>query len=197
MARAVRLFIAVNFPAPVREALYAAAAPLRASVAAGSISWVRADALHLTLKFLGAPTATGLDQLQQAVTDVAGRSRSLTLRLSGVGGFPNLRRPRTLWIGVTQDSKLELLQHDVESACAALGYDVGGQPFRPHVTLGRIRRPLAREDGHELARAAQRITFTASVEVGTVDLVSSLLTPSGPRYALLHAASLAAVAEAR
>lgn len=192
----MRLFIAVNFPPPVRDALYAATAPLRSSVTPGAVTWVRGDALHLTLKFLGAPTSRGLDELQRTVADVAARGRPLTLHFAGVGAFPNLRRPRSVWAGLSHDGKLELLQHDIESACAMLGYDVEGRPFRPHVTLGRIKRPLSREDSFALTRAAQRVEHSASVDVASVDLVSSVLTPAGPRYAILYAAPLGAPARA-
>ena len=62
--------------------------------------------------------------------------------LQGIGAFPNFRRARVVWIGVEQEPRLELLHHDLELACEQEGFEVEGRPFRPHITLARVRVPL-------------------------------------------------------
>jgi 2'-5' RNA ligase len=112
------------------------------------------------------------------------------MSLGGFGAFPNFRRARVLWLGVEGDARLELLHHDVELACEAAGVPVEGRPFRPHVTLGRIRSPIAVERARALARAARGVPFSATQHVAAITLFDSVLAPAGARYRRLHAAPL-------
>jgi 2'-5' RNA ligase len=121
---------------------------------------------------------------------IAARHWPVPIRLGGVGAFPNLRRPRIIWVGIAPAPKLELLQHDVEEGCAALGVEVEGKPFRPHLTIGRLRGTEDREAVRELARAARSIRFRADALVSSLDLVHSTLTSDGPRYVRLAEAPL-------
>jgi 2'-5' RNA ligase len=96
-----------------------------------------------------------------------------------------------IWAGVAAEPRLELLHHDIEAACAELGYDVEGRPFRPHLTLGRARggvEPAAARVA--ISRAARRIELREEVDVETVDLMRSDPGPAGPRYARVAAAAL-------
>ena len=111
--------------------------------------------------------------------------------MSGAGAFPNFRKPRVVWAGVDPDPRLELLQHDLEARCAALGYEVEGRPFRPHLTLARVKGPVPAGPLRALADAARDLTFEDEVDVESIDLMHSTLSSAGPRYARLHAAPLA------
>jgi len=191
----VRLFLALNFPDELRRAIHDATAPLRA--AAPAVSWVDAARLHLTLKFLGEQPAEVVGPLAQSLRAVAAAHAPLALAIGGLGAFPERRRPRVVWIGVAPDPKLELLHHDVETACGALGYEVEGRAFRPHVTLGRIRpagrgrRPdLEPAVASALADAAREVYSRWTADVGSVDLMESVLSSGGSRYRVLHAAPL-------
>lgn len=178
-----RLFLALNLPPDVRQALHDAAAPLReATAAAGGVGWVRPDGLHLTLKFLGEVAEPAARALVDALAPVVARHAAPTLALRGVDAFPNLSRPRVVWAGVEATPRLELLQHDVEATCATLGYEVEGRAFRPHITLGRVRPDAARASLEGLAAAAPRVALDARVVVPTVDLMESTLLPGGARH---------------
>lgn len=185
---AMRLFVAINLPAVERGAIRAATGRMRA-VAKG-ISWVSEDCLHVTIKFLGEQTDQGADTLSRALADVAVRHRPLQLELGGLGAFPNLRKPRIIWLAVTPDSKLELLHHDVESACGALGHELDGRPFRPHVTLGRVRHPVGDAAARALAGEARAVKYRGVAEAFSLDLMSSALSKAGPRHALIASAPL-------
>lgn len=186
----MRLFVALNLDPAVREAIAAAVAPLRE--AAPGLAWVAADRLHLTLKFLGERADEAVPELRGTLEDLARRHRPFGLDLKGVGAFPNFRRARVVWLGVDAEPRLELLQHDVEERLAAIGYELEGRPFRPHLTLARVRRPEHESVMRELARAARAVGFHTEVDVTSVDLMRSTLGASGSRYDLLHAAPLAA-----
>jgi 2'-5' RNA ligase len=184
----MRLFLAVDLGRDVTSALREATAALRAIIP--DAGWVAEDRLHLTLKFLDDQPETLVPALIDTMGRIATRHWPVPVRLRGVGAFPNLRRPRVVWVGIEPTPKLELLQHDIEAGCAELGVEVDGKPFRPHLTIGRLR---GTEDGNavrELARTARAIGFRADAVVSSIELVHSTLTPSGPRYVRLAEAPL-------
>jgi RNA 2',3'-cyclic 3'-phosphodiesterase len=184
----VRLFLAINFPDTVREAVAEACAPLRE--AAPGVRWVKPELLHLTVKFFGDQPDEIVPALRDAIAATAARHRPMELVLEGVGAFPNLRRPRVVWTGVEPSARLELLFHDTESACDRLGFPLEGKVFRPHVTIGRVRPGTPPDALRPLATAAKEVRLRESVYVETLDLMASDLSGGGPRYVLLHAAPL-------
>lgn len=185
----MRLFLAVELPPPVVDALDTAIAPLRAE--APEIAWSPAAKWHLTMKFLGDVVEERVPEIGAMAEFVARVHRPFAMQLHGIGAFPNFRRARVVWIGVEQEPRLELLHHDLELAAEAEGFDVEGRAFRPHVTLARVQEPLELEVARRVARAARRIDFAASVAVSEISLFESTLAPAGARYRRLHAAALA------
>lgn len=186
--RPVRLFLAINLPAESRRALYAAMEPLR--IAAPGVTWVNEERLHLTLKFFGERPDSDVPALSAAARAVADRHRATQLTLRGVGAFPNFRKPRVVWIGVSDNPRLELVQHDVERTFHELGYEIEGRVFRPHVTLARVRPAGPPEQAAAIAAAARLIDFHEDVAVPTLDLMQSIVGRDRPRYAVLHSAPL-------
>src|SRR5882672_11120459 len=139
----MRRFFAIELSAPVAESLHQAAGPLRALEP--ELSWAPAEKLHLTMKFLGDVDDVGASRLIDAADEVARRHRPFEMTLGGVGAFPNFRRARVVVMEVESEPKLEWLHHDLEVACGAAGFEVEGRPFRPHITLARVRTPLSVE----------------------------------------------------
>ena len=188
----MRLFLAINLPASVRREIRAATAPLRdATNDRHAVNWLDDDHLHLTLKFLGEQPDASVGPLRAALDAAVSPHTAFTFDVGGLGAFPNLHAPRVVWMGVTPDPKLELLQHDVERACAALGYPLDARAFRPHVTLGRTRDHVARNDARAIAAAARRVRFRATAPANSVDLMQSELSPRGARHTVLAALQLA------
>jgi 2'-5' RNA ligase len=184
----VRLFLAINLPDDVRAEVTAATAALRAEVP--ELSWVHADRLHLTLKFLGEVEENRLDELTAAMATVAGQHRELLMTLGGIGAFPNFRRARVVWMGIEQEARLELLHHDIELACESLGFEVEGRAFRPHLTLARVKHALPEARFRALSRVGKQTDFRTDFVVRSVDLMSSELSQSGPAYRTLVSAAL-------
>src|SRR5688572_7773288 len=182
----MRLFIAINFPDALRSALHAAMEPLR--VAAPDIRWVDAPRIHLTLKFLGEHPESAVHPLMDMLARIATRYDPIPLELGGLNAFPNLRQPRVVWLGVSADPKLELLYHDVETACETLGHPVEGRAYRPHVTLGRVRDRA--RDPHRIAAVARGISWRAPATAETLDLMVSEHVNGAPRYRVVGSAPL-------
>lgn len=186
----MRLFVAINFPAELRQSLWRAAAPLRQ--AGLPVRWVEPEELHLTLKFLGevAPAREGevIAGLEAAVQG----AKPFALPVGGFGAFPSASRPRVLWAGCEPLPALEWLQHRVEQEMERLGFPLEGRAFHPHLTLGRARRDARPADFRDLEDRLQALAFAAEAPVESVDLMQSHLRPSGAHYTMRHAAALAA-----
>jgi RNA 2',3'-cyclic 3'-phosphodiesterase len=184
----VRLFFAIELDDAVRVALHHAVAPLRAGEP--DLAWVRLEKLHLTMKFLGDVHAEDVERLAVAAGGVAAGHRPFELTLGGVGAFPNFRRARVVWMGVESEPRLELLHHDLELACRDAGFEVEGRPFRPHITLARIRAPLTLDRARSFARAARRVAYAASDEVRGLSLLESTHGSGESGYRRVFAAPL-------
>lgn len=143
------------------------------------VKWVRPEALHLTLKFLGDVEDAREPELRTALAQAATGARGVTVHIEGCGVFPDFRRPRIVWAGIAPDPALELLQHRVEQVFAPLGFPSEARPFRPHVTLGR-------GDCRGLGNSLAALTFTATTIVDHLDLMQSTLQSGGPVYEVKH-----------
>jgi 2'-5' RNA ligase len=182
------LFLAINPGQEVKARIEEATAPLRA--AAPDLRWVSADRLHLTVRFLGEQPHERVPEIRNALDSAVARHGEAPLVLGGIHAYPNFRRARVVWLAVAPHPRLELLHHDVEAACTALGFEPEGRPFRPHLTIARVPDGLPEETLRALSRTARALRFTETVGVESVDLMASELTSAGPQYRLLHASSL-------
>jgi 2'-5' RNA ligase len=145
------------------------------------VRWVNDEGLHLTLKFFGEVTPERLDVIEEAVRFAGHGTGALDLRLDELGAFPSVVRPRVLWAGIDAPTALELLYDRLERGGEAIGFAPEGAPFRPHVTLGRVREGhrLPAEAFEEAGRWLRPVPFLATQLV----LYESVLTNQGPRYA--------------
>lgn len=184
----MRLFLALELQQSTADAMHAAVGPLR--VSEPGLAWVSAHKLHLTLKFIGDADDERAAALVAATERAAAGHRPIELTLGGVGAFPNFRRPRVVWLGIEGDRRLELLHHDAELAVADAEYEVEGRPFRPHITLARVREPLPPDRARSLARAARAISYSATAVVDRLTLFDSAPASSGAHYRRLHVATL-------
>ena len=177
----MRLFVAINLPAASREAIARATARAREEFAR-EVRWTDPAGLHLTVKFLGEQR----DEVVQPLLDatrvrIGGRERT-ALTIAGAGAFPSSGRPRVLWLGVGANPMLSALYQDVEEAAADVGLPRETRDFRAHLTLGRVRAPVAAETARRLTTmlAAPHIHETFILE--SIDLMRSDLSPQGARY---------------
>ena len=142
------------------------------------------------MKFLGEQSAEEVSRIREAVATVVRRFQPLRLDVSGVGAFPHLRAPKIFWMGIAADPKLELLHHDLEVACEALGHEVEARAFRPHITLGRVKHEVTAEQVAAMARLATNVRYRGSIDVRSVDVMQSELSSTGPHYTTLAAVPL-------
>ena len=194
----LRLFVALDLPAEAKAALAATMGQLQSVIPAG-VRWVNPEGIHLTLKFLGDTEAGWVTPLLAALreTAAAGDSTPFPLHLDGLGVFPNYREPRGIYAGVDGDmDSLTQAQWRVEQAITQLGFPREKRPFRPHLTLGRVRDGVApavrRQIGDTIARQAAALSPEYAWTAGEIHLIRSHLTPQGAIYTTLGQAPLGA-----
>ena len=190
----VRTFIAIELTAEALRALGQVQEKLRRSPGGQAGRWVRAEGIHLTLKFLGDVPEEKLPQVYQAVEQACQGHQPFEVAFGGLGGFPNLRRPRVIWVGVEEESgQLQSLQRDVEQALERKGFPRERRPFRPHLTLARVRKGASPSEAAALGRsvAQAQVGTLGRMQVKEVSVMRSELTPEGALYSELYKVSLA------
>ena len=141
------------------------------------------DALHLTLRFLGQTDEAQVGRIVAAVESAVETEASFSLRIEGLGAFPDSRRPSVIWAGMEQAEPLNRIVVRIDEGLETLGIDRDDRPWRPHLTLARVksRPPSQLRDLLE----SQAATPFATQSVSSVDLMQSDLTPAGPQYTVL------------
>jgi 2'-5' RNA ligase len=180
-SEALRLFVAIELPRAVREAVCEGQSALRGALRGSRASWTRPEQFHLTLKFLGAVDAADAEAIAARLSGVAGICEPPQLAATGVGFFPSARSPRVAWVGIRAvRGDLGGLQAAVEQAVGAYSEQEAEGRFHAHVTLARIKE-FAR--GEALA-LGQWMSGWETVNFGTwvapeLLLMKSVLAPKG------------------
>jgi 2'-5' RNA ligase len=163
---------------------------LRERPGGDGVRWVRPEAWHVTLRFLGRIEASRVAPLARRASRELAELRPFALRLGPAELFPTPRRPRVVALGLAPQAPLAELAQALERAVAAEGFAREERPFRAHLTLGRVReRSFPAVDG--IAAAAEEF------EVEEVVLFRSELLPSGARYTPLERVPLGRPGAAR
>jgi 2'-5' RNA ligase len=179
----MRLFVAVNFPPAVRDAIQNAVDEF--PVSNPPWRWVGPENWHLTLKFLGETPAARVDDVVNALDAVRARHPSFDLTLGAFGGFPNLRSPRVLFYQVEWGAaELERLADDVDRAIErGAGLPLETRRFHAHATVARVKDRLPPA---VTARLAMVPALTHAVaRVDAFDLMESRLRRTGAVYSVV------------
>jgi len=191
----LRTFIAIELSAEILRLMKQAQAQLQAAAPPHSVRWVRVEGIHLTLKFLGPVPLSQIDAITATMAAAARGVEPFTLTIGGAGCFPNLKRPRVVWIGITEPTgRLNSLQRAVESTLSPLGYPPEERGFQPHLTLGRAAHEATADDLKRVGEivAAANIGTLGQVPVSSLALIKSDLKPTGAEYTTLQRAHLKA-----
>ena len=188
----VRSFIAIPVPRSGIEVLERAVKRLDSEIG-GQVRWVRPRGIHLTLKFMGDIPASTLERVLAALPQVTASFSLFGISMSGLGVFPNPRRPRVLWAGLDGDlGTLSALQSAVDQAVEKLGLPKEDRLFSPHLTLGRVRRDTNEEQSRKIGylMTNTRLQAPPSWTVETVDLMRTELDPTGSRHYLVGSTTI-------
>jgi 2'-5' RNA ligase len=148
----------------------------RLQVAQADVRWVAAVHMHLSLRFLGDVHTKDLPDVCNAVTATVKDTEAFDITCQGAGAFPDVARPRTLWMGVGQGREQIIGLHEkLEAELAKVGFRPEGRAYHPHLTLGRIRRP-----GPELAQITELLERDAGFAGGQTDVSEVVVFSSEP-----------------
>jgi len=174
-----RIFIAVRVDAG--PGLLTMISSLKSLLAGESIKWSVPVNIHLTLAFLGDTPESRISTLPAVLQDACKGTGEFDFYLSGCGVFKNYRDPKVIWAGITQSGSLEKLHERIRAGLAGAGFITEERPFRPHLTLGRIR---SLKDPGNLKSTVERYSGTSigKVHVNEVILFESILSQTGAKY---------------
>ncbi len=142
------------------------------------VKWESQEKLHLTLKFLGETEESKVEQIEKQVGEVTSIYSPFYLKVSRFGGLPDLRNPRVLFLGLTENEELSKFQRELEERLLGLGFQKEGRRFLPHITIGRIKGSSRIKGSLPLPR---RFPFF----ITEVAVMKSVLHREGSRYSPL------------
>ncbi|MDQ3931130.1 MAG: RNA 2',3'-cyclic phosphodiesterase, partial [Chloroflexota bacterium] len=187
-ARAARLFVAIELPENILRVIEGIQAQARENLggAANLLRWSRPEGIHITLQFLGETPSDRVPAITEALQRACAGVGPFNLEVGGLGAFPNVRRPRVVWVGLGGDTGAATrLAAAVQGALDPLGYKPD-KPFSPHMTIARVREGT-RPD--QLAPLSRVLSLTGIVlpepgtfQVGGVSLMQSFSQPGGSVY---------------
>ena len=184
----MRTFIAIELPDELRTAIKGLCSGISGHFP--GVRWSDPRNIHLTLRFLGEIDPADLDPLAGALGEAAESVEPFGLVLSKVGFFGSRRSPRVVWLGLEEQPQLIELARSLESSLQRAGFGRADKPFRGHLTLARIRRPLRELPDWESINQGLPATWPEWKVTG-VHIIKSTLTPQGPIYEILRTCKLA------
>ena len=182
----VRLFVACEVPEDVKDSIGLLIDDLRAR-SAGAVRWIRSEGVHVTLKFLGEVPVKQLPQVKLAIQEAVVGHSPFELELSNIGTFGGREGLRIMWVGIAGDVlRLEALVRAVNAALAVVGFEPERRPFRPHLTLGRVRDEIGTRQRAEIeVQVGKTVVPASSWRTTQVSLMRSKLTAQGAAYDVL------------
>ncbi|MCO6509320.1 MAG: RNA 2',3'-cyclic phosphodiesterase [Aridibacter famidurans] len=181
-----RVFSAIELSENVRSSVEDYSGNLARRFPQVPAKWSRTGKLHLTLRFFGNVEEAGLEAITDAHKALAAAFSPFRLSIEGTGVFPNLRRPRVLWLGVSGAETLGSFRSGVDEELAAAGIEPEEREFRPHLTIARLKGgpgagSLAK---HHLSQDFEPV----DLNVARIVIFESVLKPTGSKYTVLETA---------
>jgi 2'-5' RNA ligase len=190
----MRIFVGIDLDEEIRARIARFLDGVRGF--APDVRWVRAESLHVTLKFIGEQKPEQVEAIREHLGRVEGLA--MEIRFAGYGFFPTAKSPRVFWIGMEAGSQLAQLAGAIDATVAALGIPREERAFSPHLTLARggggSGSPKWREgdrSNSDFAVLDKRLAAMPALDFGTMTarefiLYQSQLSPGGSKYSKLH-----------
>jgi 2'-5' RNA ligase len=188
----IRSFIAVELPEKIRQGLQ----QLQTELTLPTYSFVKCvapEGIHLTLKFLGNIPEQKMADITKVMEQASQGVSPFELQLTGVGAFPNMRRPRVIWVGIK--GKLDILigwQQRLDDGLVPLGFAKEARAFTPHLTLARVRDNCSPGDRMNFGETIYKVHVEVDYRftVTSLNLMRSQLFPTGAVYSRLSEVKL-------
>ena len=182
--KSIRSFLAVDPPQEIIDAIGMIQDRLRKNIQ-GDIRWVRPQGIHLTLKFFGTISESDVANISRVVENTTSTIAPFTLGIKRVGAFPDVKRPRVLWLGLDGDIDVLIqLQKEMDKGFQECGFQKEDRTFRPHLTLARVKEPKGVIGLAKIVEKSEDYK-AGSFTVSSLTLFKSELTPKGAIYTKL------------
>ena len=144
------------------------------------IKYVDLQNLHFTLKFFGDIDTDGIDLISSKIENVIKDFDSFNIKIKGCGAFPNTNRIKVIWVGLDEDEILKNLHDRLDKEFNSIGFDLD-KKYSSHLTIGRMKSAKGKADVKKTMETNKTVDI-GTMEVNTIILKKSTLTPSGPIY---------------
>lgn len=186
----IRSFLAFDLPPQIRQVLGDAFEKVRKTSL--DARWVRPEGIHLTVVFMGDVREEDLSPMGEFIGAVCSRYGPFTVALKGMGCFPNSRNPRVLWLGVEGTlERMSRFRDEVQRGLIPFGVQEEKRDFRPHLTLGRFKKPLKKSGDLEKLLSENRGLTSPACSLNELVLFKSDLRPGGAVYTKMRSWVLA------
>lgn len=196
-----RIFVAINISRELVANLECELSRIRTEIDDKGIKWVRPENIHFTLAFLGEISEVKVRDLSKSLEKIGRQFKPFMIKMIGIGVFPDLKRPRILWIGA-ESAELKRLAEATQKELRSVGFKIDEKPFKSHLTIARLRQGFGgqarirfpdrdfQEKPSGLIGKYQNQEF-GKLEVKSIEIMESVLSPSGPVYQSLAKIPLA------
>jgi 2'-5' RNA ligase len=185
----IRSFLAFELPSDIKNIIAGLSVEIRKSV--NDVRWVKVDNIHLTVVFMGNIAAEDIEPIGDRVKEVCFRYAPFRVSLSGVGAFPNSRKPRVLWLGLNGDiERMARFRDDLQEQLRPFGIKEETRRFKPHLTLGRFRKFGKRDSRFDEIISSYRDVASPVCSFNELILFKSDLKPNGAVYTKLKSCPL-------
>ena len=176
----VRAFTAVPIPGELKERIAAVQRNLRTRV--NQVRWTNPETSHLTLYFFDEVAQETLEKIKVSMLSVERVQHPFRITVRGLGAFPNLRRPRVIWLGLEPERPLQQLHKTFLTELSGCGVATENRPFLPHLTIGRLR-----QQGSDLTQLSKEFaqSVIGQIPVTGLSLYQSRLRRNGAEHTLL------------
>ncbi|MFN3396720.1 MAG: RNA 2',3'-cyclic phosphodiesterase [Thermodesulfovibrionales bacterium] len=178
----IRSFISINLTETLKKEINNLLMDLRKHNL--DVKWVPVENLHVTLKFLGHIPEETVEKVKERLLKVTPLFKPFRLRFNGIGFFPDRKRPRVIWIDISDSDVLKILQETIEERLKEIGFAREERGFSPHLTIGRIRSLRERKRLVGIVETIKDREF-GIIDVDRVFLMKSDLRPGGAQYSVI------------
>ncbi len=179
----MRTFIALEVNQKVREEI--ASVQTECRKIAPDVKWAKAGNIHITLKFLGEVAPEDIEKIEKAVKRATGGFKDFRVTFIDMGGFPNTKNPRVIWVGISEGKEyVGNLSEAISKELVPCGFLPEERPFIPHLTIARVK---STKNKRKLVQKIESLRNTDFGE-GLIDrvlIIQSKLSPQGPCYSVL------------
>ena len=168
----MRLFIAALIPEDIRTLLTNYINFLKHNI--DGVKWEKSEKLHVTLKFLGDVDESKVEEISNLLGKLAHGYSPFNMSILDFGGFPDLKHPRVLYIGLSSNSELSKFHSELEQELSGFGFKEEDRRFIPHITVARVKKRI---------HIKETLPITQSIfDITQIGLIKSELRPKGSVY---------------